>query len=196
MTQNLSTVVSRPAALTDLFGHLGGGLDGDLGAALPRHLLTGLLGHLGAVLPGHLSAGLLGHLNRHLLAVLLGHLGALLGRLLDGDLLAALAGDLLALLAVSTIPPVSSGADLLVGGGALLLVPRLVHRAALLLVGGGALGLVAGLIRGAALLLIGGLVSSLVHCPAFWCVTSLNPGGQGDTGDHKQLSVHVELESL
>ena len=50
----------------------------------------------------------------------------------------------------------SSGANLLVRGGALLLVPGLVHRAALLLVGGGALGLVAGLIRGAALLLVAG----------------------------------------
>ena len=81
-----------------------------------------------------------------------------------------------------------------------------------------ALGLVRGgallLVAGGAFLLVGGLVSSLVHSPAFWCVTSLDLGGQGDTGDHKlkseavsedqvrldnvtdQLSVHVELESL
>ena len=79
-----------------------------------------------------------------------------------------------------------------------------------------ALGLVRGgallLVAGGAFLLVGGLVSSLVHGPAFWCVTSLDLGGQGDTGDHKlrgcnedqvrldnvtdQLSVHVELESL
>ena len=81
-----------------------------------------------------------------------------------------------------------------------------------------ALGLVRGgallLVAGGAFLLVGGLVSSLVHGPAFWCVTSLDLGGQGDTGDHKlkseagmedkllldnitdQLSVHVVLESL
>merc|ERR1711976_569350 len=83
-------VVSAPGALTDLLGHLGGGLDGDLGTALLGHLLAVLLGHLGAVLLGHLAAGLLGHLDGHLLAVLLRHLGALLGWLLDRDLGAAL----------------------------------------------------------------------------------------------------------
>ena len=55
-----------------------------------------------------------------------------------------------------------------------------------------ALGLVRGgallLVAGGAFLLVGGLVSSLVHGPAFWCVTSLDLGGQGDTGDHKLKS--------
>ena len=50
---------------------------------------------------------------------------------------------------------------------------------ALMLIGGGALPLVGG----AALLLVGGGVGSLVHCPAFWSVTSL--AAQGDTEDHK-----------
>ena len=229
-SSSISAMVASPGTLTDLLGHLGGGLHRHLAAALLGHLLAGLLGHLGAVLLGHLTTGLLGHLDWHLLTVLLGHLGALLGWLLDRDLGAALAGNFLALLAISAITPVTPGAraDLLVAGGALLLVASLVDCAAHLLIGGGALGVVAGLIAGAALLLvtgakidkmndtdssylisqyvpalglvrggalllvaggafllIRGLVSSLVHGPAFWCVTSLDPRGQGDTGDHK-----------
>ena len=58
-----------------------------------------------------------------------------------------------------------------------------------------ALGLVRGgallLVAGGAFLLVRGLVSSLVHGPAFWCVTSLDPRGQGDTGDHKLKSEAV-----
>ena len=77
---------------------------------------------------------------------------------MDRDLGAALAGNLLALVAISAIAPVTSGAgtDLLVAGGALLLVASLVHGAAHLLIRGGALGVVAGLIAGAALLLVTG----------------------------------------
>ena len=233
-SSSISAVVASPGTLTDLLGHLGGGLHRHLAAVLLGHLLAGLLGHLGAVLLGHLATGLLGHLDWHLLTVLLGHLGALLGWLLDRDLGAALAGNLLALLAISAITPVTSGAgaDLFVGGGALLLVASLVDCVAHLLIGGGALGVVAGLIAGAALLLVAGakidkmndtdsslsntipalglvgggalllvaggafllirgLVSSLVHGPAFWCVTSLDPRGQGDTGDHKLKSEAV-----
>ena len=59
----------------------------------------------------------------YLLAVLSGDLLALAHWLLDWNLLAALLRDLLTLLAISsTVSSVTSGADLLVGGGTLLLI--------------------------------------------------------------------------
>ena len=77
---------------------------------------------------------------------------------------------------------------LFIAGGALLLIAGLIAGGALLFIAGGASSLIAGgallLIAGGAFVLIACLVTSLIHCSAFWCVTSLS-GLKGDTSNHK-----------
>merc|ERR1719297_777330 len=136
----LMVTISRGSlTFTHLLSNLGGSLDrhagafllGDLLAVLFWNLLTVLFGNLLTVFLGNLDGNLLTvflrNLDGNLLTVFLRDLLTLLCWLLDRNIGAALLRDLLAFLSISSIPTMTSrGADLLVAGGAFLLIGSLI----------------------------------------------------------------------
>ena len=121
-------VTSISLTFTNLLCDLGGGLDRHASTVLLGDLLAVLFGNLLTVFLGDLLTRLLGNLDRNLLTVFLWNLLTLLRWLLDWNIGAALLGDFLAFLSVSSVATMASrGADLLVAGGAFLLIGSLVN---------------------------------------------------------------------
>merc|ERR1719297_85522 len=124
----LMVTISRGSlTFTHLLSNLGGSLDRHAGAVLLGDLLAVLFWNLLTVLLGNLLTVFLGNLDGNLLTVFLRDLLTLLCWLLDRNIGAALLRDLLAFLSISSIPTMTSrGADLLVAGGAFLLIGSLI----------------------------------------------------------------------